>query len=45
MFLQTVPAWHGFIRPQNAHPGEALLLRVQQVDSLRDQQKLVASAS
>ena len=31
--------------PQNAQPGEALLLRVQQVDSLRDQLKLVASAS
>jgi exoribonuclease-2 len=31
--------------PQNALPGEALLLRVQQVDSLRDQLKLVASAS
>ncbi|MBM5785672.1 MAG: RNB domain-containing ribonuclease [Cyanobacteria bacterium K_DeepCast_35m_m1_288] len=30
--------------PQNAQPGEALLLRVQQVDSLRDQLKLVASA-
>ncbi len=31
--------------PQNAQPGEALLLRVQQVDSLRDQLRLVASAS
>ena len=31
--------------PQNAQPGEALLLRVQQVDPLRDQLKLVASAS
>jgi exoribonuclease-2 len=31
--------------PQNAQPAEALLLRVQQVDSLRDQLKLVASAS
>ncbi|MEB3306971.1 MAG: ribonuclease catalytic domain-containing protein [Cyanobacteriota bacterium] len=31
--------------PQNAQPGEALLLRVHQVDSLRDQLKLVASAS
>ena len=31
--------------PANAQPGEALLLRVQQVDSLRDQLKLVASAS
>ena len=31
--------------PQNATPGEALLLRVQQVDSLRDQLRLVASAS
>jgi exoribonuclease-2 len=31
--------------PQNSQPGEALLLRVQQVDSLRDQLKLVASAS
>jgi exoribonuclease II len=31
--------------PQNAQPGEALLLRVQQVDALRDQLKLVASAS
>ena len=31
--------------PQNAQPGEALLLRVQQVDSLRDQLKLMASAS
>lgn len=31
--------------PPNAQPGEALLLRVQQVDSLRDQLKLVASAS
>jgi exoribonuclease-2 len=31
--------------PQNAVPAEALLLRVQQVDSLRDQLKLVASAS
>ncbi|MEY4359379.1 MAG: hypothetical protein RLZZ631_865 [Cyanobacteriota bacterium] len=31
--------------PQNAQPGEALLLRVQHVDSLRDQLKLVASAS
>ena len=31
--------------PQNATPGEALLLRVQQVDSLRDQLKLVVSAS
>ncbi|MFZ9281792.1 MAG: ribonuclease catalytic domain-containing protein [Prochlorococcaceae cyanobacterium] len=31
--------------PQNAQPGHALLLRVQQVDSLRDQLKLVASAS
>ena len=31
--------------PQNAQPGEPLLLRVQQVDSLRDQLKLVASAS
>jgi exoribonuclease-2 len=31
--------------PQNAQPGEALFLRVQQVDSLRDQLKLVASAS
>ncbi|WP_368656083.1 RNB domain-containing ribonuclease [Synechococcus sp. HK05] len=31
--------------PQNAQPGEALLLRVHQVDSLRDQLRLVASAS
>jgi exoribonuclease-2 len=31
--------------PQNAQPGEALLMRVQQVDSLRDQLRLVASAS
>jgi len=31
--------------PTNATPGEALLLRVQQVDSLRDQLRLVASAS
>jgi exoribonuclease-2 len=31
--------------PQNAQPGEALLLRVQQVDSLRDQLRLVVSAS
>ena len=31
--------------PQHTQPGEALLLRVQQVDSLRDQLKLVASAS
>jgi exoribonuclease-2 len=31
--------------PQHAQPGEALLLRVQQVDSLRDQLRLVASAS
>lgn len=31
--------------PQNAQPGEALLLRVQQVDSLRDQLRLLASAS
>jgi len=31
--------------PQNAQPGEALLLRVQQVDALRDQLRLVASAS
>jgi exoribonuclease-2 len=31
--------------PANATPGEALLLRVQQVDSLRDQLRLVASAS
>jgi len=30
--------------PQNAQPAEALLLRVHQVDSLRDQLKLVASA-
>ncbi|QNG28404.1 RNB domain-containing ribonuclease [Synechococcus sp. HK01-R] len=29
--------------PANAEPGEPLLLRVQQVDSLRDQLKLVAS--
>jgi exoribonuclease-2 len=31
--------------PQNASPGEDLLLRVLQVDSLRDQLRLVASAS
>ncbi|MFM7086134.1 MAG: ribonuclease catalytic domain-containing protein [Cyanobium sp.] len=31
--------------PQKAQPGEELLLRVQQVDPLRDQLKLVASAS
>lgn len=31
--------------PQNAQPGEELLLRVLQVDSLRDQLRLVASAS
>jgi exoribonuclease-2 len=31
--------------PQNAQPGETLLLRVQQVDALRDQLRLVASAS
>jgi exoribonuclease-2 len=31
--------------PPNAQPGEAVLLRVHQVDSLRDQLKLVASAS
>ncbi|WP_369795450.1 hypothetical protein [Synechococcus sp. GFB01] len=31
--------------PQKASPGEDLLLRVLQVDSLRDQLRLVASAS